>query len=45
MTQLQPGNPAPAFSAQDQSGSTVTLTDFKGRRCFLFFYPKANTSG
>ena len=45
MNQLQSGDTAPAFSALDQHGSTVTLADFKGRRVFMFFYPKANTSG
>ncbi len=45
MTQLQSGDRAPAFSAEDQHGNTVSLADLKGRRCFIFFYPKANTSG
>ena len=45
MNRLQSGNSAPAFSALDQHGSTVNLADFKGRRVFVFFYPKANTSG
>jgi peroxiredoxin Q/BCP len=45
MEPLQPNDPAPAFSASDQHGNTVKLADFKGRRLFLFFYPKANTSG
>jgi peroxiredoxin Q/BCP len=45
MNQLQPGDAAPAFSALDQHGSNVDLSDFKGRRVFVFFYPKANTSG
>lgn len=45
MNPLQPEDRAPAFSAVDQNGSTVSLKDFKGRNCFVFFYPKANTSG
>lgn len=45
MNQLQPGDAAPAFSALDQHGRTVHLADFKGRKLFVFFYPKANTSG
>jgi len=45
MDQLQTNDPAPAFSAPDQQGNTVSLKDFKGRRLFMFFYPKANTSG
>lgn len=45
MTTLQAGDPAPDFSAPDQNGQTVELADFKGRKLFVFFYPKANTSG
>jgi peroxiredoxin Q/BCP len=45
MTTLNPGDPAPDFEASDQNGTTVTLADFKNRKLFLFFYPKANTSG
>jgi peroxiredoxin Q/BCP len=45
MKRLQPGDAAPDFSAQDQNGNTVNLSDFKGNRLFIFFYPKANTSG
>ena len=42
---LQPGDKAPPFSLPDQSGSTVTLASFKGRKVLVFFYPKANTPG
>lgn len=45
MNSLQAGKPAPAFSATDQNGEAVSLADFKGRKVFVFFYPKANTSG
>lgn len=45
MNLLQTNDPAPAFSASDQHGNTVNLKDFRGRRLFMFFYPKANTSG
>ena len=45
MTQLKPGDQAPAFAAPDQDGNTVSLGDFNGRKLFIFFYPKANTSG
>ncbi len=45
MELLQPNDPAPAFSLSDQDDNTINLSDFKGRRLFLFFYPKANTSG
>jgi len=45
MARLQAGDPAPAFSAPDQNGGTVNLADFAGRKVFVYFYPKANTSG
>ena len=45
MQKLQAGDPAPSFTAPDQDGHPVGLKDFKGRPCFIFFYPKANTSG
>jgi peroxiredoxin Q/BCP len=45
MAQLRLGDKAPDFSAADQDGNTVRLTDFKGRRLFVYFYPKANTAG
>jgi len=45
MTTLNIGDKAPSFSAVDQDGNTVNLTDFKGRKLILFFYPKASTPG
>jgi peroxiredoxin Q/BCP len=45
MPQLSPGDPAPAFALPDQEGTTVSLSDFKGRKVLVFFYPKANTPG
>jgi peroxiredoxin Q/BCP len=42
---LEPGDKAPAFSLSDQHGSTVKLSQFKGRRVLVFFYPKALTPG
>jgi len=45
MTQLRSGDKAPDFSAPDQNGNTVALKNFKGRKVFVYFYPKANTSG
>ncbi len=42
----QPGQPAPAFSAQDQNGKTVKLSDYKGKSAVvLYFYPKDDTPG
>ena len=42
---LKPGDKAPAFNLPDQSGKKVKLTDFKGRKVLLYFYPKADTPG
>lgn len=45
MPELQPGAQAPAFTLPDQTGSQVSLPDFRGRKVLLFFYPKADTTG
>ena len=45
MPELQPGAGAPAFTLADQSGSPVSLSDFKGRKVLLYFYSKADTPG
>lgn len=42
---LQQGEQAPDFSAQDQNGNMVSLSDFKGKKLVLYFYPKDNTPG
>lgn len=39
------GDKAPAFSALDDNGTTLTLRQFKGRPLVLYFYPKDDTSG
>ncbi len=41
----EPGTPAPAFEAADQSGTLIRLRDFRGRKVALYFYPKDDTSG
>ena len=43
--QLQPGDAAPAFTAPDQDGNTVSLSDFRGQKVALYFYPKDDTPG
>jgi len=43
--QLAPGDRAPAFNLLDQDGSKVKLSDFKGRKTLVYFYPKADTPG
>ena len=45
MKTLNSGDKAPRFGLMDQNGQNVPLSDFEGKRLFLFFYPKANTSG
>ncbi|WP_037321424.1 thioredoxin-dependent thiol peroxidase [Salegentibacter sp. Hel_I_6] len=45
MTTLEAGDKAPEFSVKDQDGNTVKLSDFKGKKLVLFFYPKASTPG
>jgi len=42
---LSVGNPAPAFTSKDQNGNPISLSDFKGKRVILYFYPKDNTPG
>lgn len=45
MTSLKIGDKAPEFSAQDQDGNTISLSDYKGKKLVVFFYPKASTPG
>jgi peroxiredoxin Q/BCP len=42
---LKEGDKAPNFSAKDQDGNTVNLSDLKGKRVVLWFYPKDDTPG
>jgi peroxiredoxin Q/BCP len=41
---LQEGDKAPNFKALNQKGELVKLSDFKGKKLVLFFYPKDSTS-
>lgn len=43
--ELKVGDLAPAFSLQTGDGTTVNLSDFKGQRVVLYFYPRDNTPG
>lgn len=45
MTKLNIGDKAPNFEALDQNGNTIKLSDYKGKKLVLFFYPKASTPG
>lgn len=42
---LNIGDKAPDFEGNDQNGNTVKLSDFKGKKVILYFYPKDNTPG
>ena len=42
---LTTGMMAPAFTLQDRTGKTVSLSDFLGKKVVLYFYPKDNTPG
>lgn len=43
MTELQEGKKAPAFEGKDQDGKTVSLSDYKGKKLVLYFYPEDGT--
>ncbi|AWI26381.1 thioredoxin-dependent thiol peroxidase [Flavobacterium pallidum] len=43
MTTLQRGDKAPGFSATDQDGNKHNLSDYKGKKLVIFFYPQADT--
>jgi peroxiredoxin Q/BCP len=42
---LEKGDQAPDFTTPTENGKEIKLSSFKGRKIFLFFYPKDNTSG
>ena len=45
MAELKIGDMAPDFSGTAQDGATISLSELKGTRTVLYFYPKDNTSG
>jgi len=45
MTRLKAGDKAPNFRLKDQDGSIVKLSDYKGRKLLVYFYPRASTPG
>jgi peroxiredoxin Q/BCP len=45
MPRLAPGDPAPQFRLPDADGGSVALSDLRGRRVVLYFYPAAMTPG
>lgn len=42
---LTPGDQAPDFTLTDDSGASVSLSDFRGKRVIVYFYPAAMTPG
>ena len=45
MITLKIGDKSPDFTLNNQDGKTVKLSDFKGKKIVLYFYPKDDTSG
>ena len=43
--ELKAGDPAPDFALDDQHEKTVKLSDFRGNKVILYFYPRADTPG
>ena len=42
---LEKGAAAPDLALEDKDGNTVRLSDFRGKKVVLYFYPKDNTPG
>lgn len=42
---LEKGQKAPDFSGTDQNGNTIRLSDYRGKKVVLYFYPKDDTPG
>jgi thioredoxin-dependent peroxiredoxin len=42
---LADGQKAPAFSLKDQDGKMIRLSDYRGRKVLIYFYPRADTPG
>ena len=45
MNTLKVGDTVPNFEVNDQDGNAVKLSDYKGKKLVVFFYPKASTPG
>lgn len=45
MSRLEPGAAAPSFTLTAADGSSVSLSDYAGKKVILYFYPKASTPG
>ena len=42
---LEPGDPAPDFTATAHDGRTIRLADHRGKKVLLWFFPRADTPG
>ena len=42
---LKIGDKAPDFTVNDQDGNPVSISDYKGKKVVLYFYPRDNTPG
>ena len=45
MKTLKQGDAVPNFTAKDEQENTISLSDYKGKKLVVFFYPKASTPG
>jgi peroxiredoxin Q/BCP len=45
MTKLKKGDKAPQINSPDQNGKIINLTDYKGKKVIIYFYPKDDTPG
>lgn len=45
MALLQAGEKAPEFTAKDQDGNEISLSEYLGKKVVLYFYPKDDTPG
>ena len=45
MNTLKVGDKVPDFTVNNQDGDAVSLSDYKGKKLIVFFYPKASTPG
>ncbi len=45
MSRLQVGDQVPEFLSKDQDSTIIKLSDYRGQKLIVFFYPRANTPG
>ncbi|WP_067148308.1 thioredoxin-dependent thiol peroxidase [Pseudotamlana agarivorans] len=45
MKTLKQGETVPDFTSKDEQGREISLSDYKGKKIIVFFYPKASTPG